>query len=75
MVTTVPPRDTNTVDASQTTLIYEDRRFLNHETGPHPENADRIRGMAERLRDSGLESQCRRVTWEPISRQRLSATP
>ncbi len=54
------------------TLLYEDRRFLKHETGVHPEKAERIRGLGERLQTSSLESHCRRVAWQPVSRQRLS---
>ena len=54
------------------TLLYEDRRFLAHETGAHPERAARIRGLDERLSEAGLEQKCRRVEWAELSRQRLS---
>lgn len=54
------------------TLLYEDRRFLTHETGAHPEKAARIRGLDERLSEAGLEQRCRRVQWEELSRKRLS---
>jgi acetoin utilization deacetylase AcuC-like enzyme len=54
------------------TLLYEDRRFLAHETGTHPERAARIRGLEERLAQAGLEEKCRRVQWAELSRQRLS---
>ncbi len=54
------------------TLLYEDRRFLAHETGSHPERAARIRGLDERLAQTGLEKQCRRVSWTELSRQRLA---
>lgn len=54
------------------TLLYEDRRFLAHETGVHPERATRIRGLDERLSQAGLEQKCRRVEWPELSRQRLS---
>jgi len=53
-------------------LLYYDPCFLNHETGFHPERAERIRAAAERLRASGLEARCRRPTWKPVSRRRLS---
>lgn len=54
------------------TLLYEDRRFLAHETGAHPERAARIRGLGERFAESGLDQKCRRVEWGELSRQRLS---
>lgn len=54
------------------TLLYEDRRFLAHETGAHPERAARIRGLGERFAESGLDQKCHRVEWAELSRQRLS---
>ena len=53
------------------TLLYCDPRFLNHETGQHPECADRLRQVVARLDQAGLISQCVRPTWEPASRERL----
>ncbi len=54
------------------TLLYEDRRFLAHETGGHPERAARIRGIGEQFSEAGLEEKCRRVEWGELSRKRLS---
>lgn len=54
------------------TLLYSERRFLNHETGDHPESADRIRLISGRLKQSGLAAQCRRVEFPPIDRRRLA---
>ncbi|HUT09946.1 MAG TPA: histone deacetylase [Thermoguttaceae bacterium] len=54
------------------TLLYSDPRFLNHETGNHPERADRIRAIPQRLEASGLDGQCRRVDFAPVSRERLT---
>ncbi len=54
------------------TLLYEDRRFLAHETGAHPERAARIRGLDERFSESGLDQNCKRVEWSELSRKRLS---
>jgi len=54
------------------TLLYSDPRFLNHETGNHPERADRIRAIPQRLEASGLDGRCRRVDFEPVSRERLA---
>ncbi len=53
------------------TLLYCDPRFLDHETGPTPENASRVRGVAARLQEAGLWARCQRPTWEPASRRRL----
>lgn len=47
------------------TLLYSDDRFLNHETGDHPECADRLRAIQLRLQQSGLLNQV--VTIAPRS--------
>ena len=54
------------------TLLYEDRRFLAHETGAHPERSARIRELGDRFSAEGLEEKCRRVEWSELSRKRLS---
>ena len=54
------------------TLLYNEPCFLAHETGAHPERAERIRGIAARLEKTGLAQQCTKPVWEPISRRRLS---
>jgi acetoin utilization deacetylase AcuC-like enzyme len=54
------------------TLLYTARCFLNHETGHHPECADRIRSIPERLEQAGLLAQCKRPQFKPISRHRLA---
>ncbi|MCI0332286.1 MAG: histone deacetylase [Planctomycetes bacterium] len=54
------------------TLLYYDPRFLEHDTGRgHPERALRLRQIIERLESSGLAMDCRRPTWQPVSRTRL----
>ncbi len=53
------------------TLLYYDPCFLRHETGAHPERADRLRSIAQRLAHSGLDRKCRRPEWEAASRQEL----
>lgn len=53
------------------TLIYRDNLFLAHETGDHPESADRIRGVPARLEELGLLSQCRTVAAPEVDRRRL----
>lgn len=53
-------------------LLYCDPRFLHHETGVfHPERADRIRDIPERLDQAGLTEKCVRPEWERASRPRL----
>ena len=36
------------------TLLYHSRRFLDHETGSHPECPQRLRAIAEMLQSQGL---------------------
>lgn len=53
------------------TLLYYDTRFLEHETGQHPERPERLRQIMSRLDGAGLVSQCIRPSWKPVSRERL----
>ena len=53
------------------TLLYLDDCFLNHDTGNHPERAERLRAIAAGLARAGLDARCRRPTWGPVSGQRL----
>ena len=54
------------------TLLYSDPCFLHHETGTHPERAERIRLLPQRLEASRLGPRCQRPDWPPLSRQRLA---
>jgi acetoin utilization deacetylase AcuC-like enzyme len=54
------------------TLLYCHPCFLDHETGAHPERADRIRRIPERLAQSGLLEPCCQPEFKPVSRQRLA---
>ena len=54
------------------TLLYNDPSFFNHETGEHPERAERIRRIGPRLKRAGLDQQCRHPSWQPVSRRRLA---
>jgi acetoin utilization deacetylase AcuC-like enzyme len=40
------------------TLLYSDDRYLEHDTGPHPERSDRLRAIVEHLHTSGLWDRC-----------------
>jgi acetoin utilization deacetylase AcuC-like enzyme len=53
------------------TLLYYDPRFLDHDTGPHPEQPERLRQIMARLERTGLAAQCDRPQWQPASRERL----
>jgi acetoin utilization deacetylase AcuC-like enzyme len=53
------------------TLLYCDPRFLDHDTGNHPERALRLEQVAARLESTGLMGQCPRPRWEPATRERL----
>ena len=53
------------------TLLYYDPCFLDHDTGQHPEQPERLRQIIARLDHSGLAAQCVRPQWQPASRKRL----
>jgi acetoin utilization deacetylase AcuC-like enzyme len=55
------------------TLLYTHRRFLDHDTGAHPESPERLEHIARRLEESGLAARCTRPSWEPASERRLLA--
>ena len=54
------------------TLLYSEPCFLGHETGDHPESADRIRLLEPRLEQAGLAARCRRVASPLVDRRRLA---
>jgi acetoin utilization deacetylase AcuC-like enzyme len=53
------------------TLFYYDPRFLDHDTGVHPERPERLRQIIARLEVADLVAQCDRPAWQPASRARL----
>jgi acetoin utilization deacetylase AcuC-like enzyme len=53
------------------TLLYYDPEFLEHDTGQHPEQPERLRRIMDRLEATGLAASCERPNWKPVSRQRL----
>ncbi len=53
------------------TLLYYDPIFLQHDTGSHPENAERLRTVLERLGNHGVDAKCTRPTWQPATLQQL----
>ena len=53
-------------------LLYSDPRFLEHRTGPHPENASRLEHISRHLEATGLAARCQRPGWELVSPERLA---
>ena len=54
------------------TLLYRDTRFLNHETGNHPETSIRLRAIDSYLDGCGLTAQCRQPSFEPCDSTSLA---
>lgn len=54
------------------TLLYASPRFLDHETGRHPERPERLRQVARHLERTGLGDRCTRPEWQPASHERLA---
>lgn len=54
------------------TLLYTDPLFLTHETGKHPERAERLRQVTAHLARTGLEARCTRPAWEPATLDELA---
>jgi acetoin utilization deacetylase AcuC-like enzyme len=53
------------------TLFYYDPVFLDHDTGPHPENAGRLRAVLERLNESDADAACTKPEWPVATRDQL----
>lgn len=53
-------------------LLYYDPLFLDHKTGPHPERPERLIQIVRQLERSGLDQQCTRPSWSPVSSERLA---
>src|SRR5438105_8724309 len=54
------------------TLLYTDPVFLKHDTGRHPENADRLRSISARLEKAGLVAKCTAGTYTPLSQDAVT---
>jgi acetoin utilization deacetylase AcuC-like enzyme len=55
------------------TLLYADRRFLDHLTGAHPESPVRLEHVTRLLDSSGLSERSRRPAWQPAADAELQA--
>src|SRR5215831_5737892 len=55
------------------TLLYTDPIFLKHDTGRHPETADRLRSVTARLDKSGLDKKCTPGKYQPLAEETVAA--
>jgi acetoin utilization deacetylase AcuC-like enzyme len=53
-------------------LLYSSPLFLDHETGSHPEKADRLRVISRHLAETGLDQRCTRPAMVPVTLHRLA---
>jgi len=54
------------------TLLYTDPLFLKHDTGRHPETADRLRSVTARLEKAGLIKKCTAGTYKPLTEEAVA---
>jgi acetoin utilization deacetylase AcuC-like enzyme len=54
------------------TLLYTDPLFLKHDTGRHPECADRLRAITARLEKAGLIKKCTAGTYKPLAEETVT---
>jgi acetoin utilization deacetylase AcuC-like enzyme len=54
------------------TLLYYDPVYLEHDTGGHPEKAERLRRVVNHLQAKGLDARCGRPPVRPVSLERLA---
>ncbi len=53
------------------TLLYSDPLFLKHDTGRHPETADRLRSITQRLEKARLIEQCKAGSYKPLTEEAI----
>jgi acetoin utilization deacetylase AcuC-like enzyme len=54
------------------TLLYNDPLFLQHDTGAHPETANRLRTVTARLEKTDLPSRCRPAAYRPLTTETVT---
>ncbi|MBV9123083.1 MAG: histone deacetylase [Planctomycetes bacterium] len=54
------------------TLLYRDPLFLQHDTGQHPERAQRLRSISAQLEKAGLIQDCTPGTYQPLSEEEVA---
>ncbi len=55
------------------TILYTDPLFLKHDTGDHPEKADRLRAVTTRLLKAGLDKMCQAGEYKPLTEEAVRA--
>src|SRR5262245_28840882 len=53
-------------------LLYTDPRFLEHDTGRHPENPNRLRSILARLEKAALIQECTRRPFDPLPPEKIA---
>jgi acetoin utilization deacetylase AcuC-like enzyme len=53
------------------TLLFTDPLFQTHDTGAHPENAQRLRAVTARLEAAGLIERCSAGTYRPLTAEQV----
>jgi acetoin utilization deacetylase AcuC-like enzyme len=51
------------------TLLFTDPLFLKHDTGRHPETAERLRSISKRLDQAGLVPKCKAGVYQPLTEE------
>jgi acetoin utilization deacetylase AcuC-like enzyme len=54
------------------TLLYSDPLFLKHDTGRHPETAERLRSITARLDKAGLAKKCQAGSYKPLTEESIT---
>ncbi|HEV3263576.1 MAG TPA: histone deacetylase [Gemmataceae bacterium] len=54
------------------TILYSDPVFLKHDTGRHPEKAERLRAITARLAKSGLIDKCTAGVVQPLTEEAVA---
>jgi acetoin utilization deacetylase AcuC-like enzyme len=54
------------------TILYTDPLFLKHDTGRHPERADRLRAIGARLGKAGLVKKCKAGNYKPLDEEAVT---
>src|SRR5262245_44370748 len=54
------------------TLLYTGPLFLRHDTGQHPERADRLRAIPPRLEAAGLVQRCAPGVYQPLTEEQVT---
>jgi acetoin utilization deacetylase AcuC-like enzyme len=54
------------------TLLYSDPLFLKHDTGRHPERAERLRAITARLEKAGLVQKCTAGVYQPLTEEAVA---